>query len=42
MATDVGTILVGDQAVEYGIIDEVGGLSSALDKLDQMIENKMK
>ncbi|MEW8973462.1 MAG: ATP-dependent Clp protease proteolytic subunit [Tissierellaceae bacterium] len=42
LANDVGTILVGDQAVEYGLIDEVGGLSSALDKLDQMIENKMK
>lgn len=42
LANDVGTILVGNQAVEYGLIDEVGGLSSALDKLDQMIENKMK
>lgn len=33
MADDIGTVLIGAQAVEAGIIDEVGGLSAALHKL---------
>ncbi len=37
MATDVGTIIDGKQAVEVGLIDEVGGLSAALDALREMI-----
>ena len=37
MATDVGSIIEGREAVEYGIIDEVGGLDSALDALKKMI-----
>ena len=37
MATDVGSIIDGDQAVEYGIIDSVGGLSDALEALREMI-----
>ena len=41
MATDVGTIIEGREAVEYGLIDEVGGLDKALDALKEMIrENK--
>lgn len=40
MATDVGSIIDGDEAVEYGIIDAVGGLSDALSALRDMIENK--
>ncbi len=41
IATDVGSIIDGDQAVEYGIIDRVGGLSDALEALKKMIkENK--
>lgn len=42
LANDVGTILVGDEAVKYGLINSVGGLSDALDKLNGMIEDKMK
>ncbi len=42
LANDVGTILVGDEAVKYGLINSVGGLSDALDKLNVMIEDKMK
>lgn len=38
MATDVGTILYGRQAVESGLIDELGTLSSALEYLHQKIE----
>ena len=37
MANDVGTILYGKEAVEIGLIDEVGGLNKALKKLKEMI-----
>ena len=36
MATDCGTILDGREAVEYGIIDEVGGLDRALEVLREL------
>jgi ATP-dependent protease ClpP protease subunit len=35
---DVGTVLDGENAVECGIIDELGGLSDALDYLNKRIE----
>lgn len=38
IATDVGTILYGEQAVESGLIDNLGGLSDALSALHSMIE----
>ena len=37
LATDVGTILYGKEAVAAGLIDQLGGLSDALDALHQMI-----
>ncbi len=37
LTKDLGTILVGKQAVDEGIIDEVGGISDALKKLYAMI-----
>ena len=37
MATDVGSIIEGREAVEYGLIDEVGGLDRALEELRGMI-----
>jgi ATP-dependent protease ClpP protease subunit len=37
MATDVGSIIEGHEAVEYGIIDAVGGLSDAIGALREMI-----
>ena len=37
MSIDVGTILFGREAVEAGIIDEVGGISQAIGKLRSMI-----
>ena len=40
MATDVGSIIEGREAVEYGIIDEVGGLDKALDALRGMIRER--
>ena len=38
MANDVGTLLFGPEAVEIGLIDEVGSLSDALKKLRSMSE----
>lgn len=38
MATDVGTILYGKEAVSSGLIDKLGGLSDALSALHKMIE----
>ena len=40
MATDVGSIIEGDEAVEYGIIDAVGGLSDAIGALREMIRRE--
>lgn len=37
LTRDVGTILVGKEAVKQGIIDEVGGIKDALCKLNNMI-----
>lgn len=39
MANDVGTIVSGDDAVKFGLIDEKGGLDSALDFLYNEIIN---
>ncbi len=38
MATDVGTILYGKDAVASGLIDKLGGLSMALSALHKMID----
>ena len=38
MATDVGTILYGKEAVSSGLIDELGGLNDALSCLHGMID----
>ena len=40
MATDVGTILYGKEAVASGLIDELGGISDALSALREMIGKK--
>ncbi|MEN6349199.1 MAG: ClpP family protease [Syntrophomonas sp.] len=36
LARDIGTVLVGKDAVECGLIDEVGGLHAALAKLTEL------
>ena len=38
MATDVGTILYGKEAVSSGLIDQLGGLSDAMKCLHEMIK----
>lgn len=40
LVRDIGTVLVGPDAVKDGLIDEVGGLSDALKKLDELIQDK--
>lgn len=42
LLNDMGTILIGKQAVDYGLIDEVGGLSNAINKLEDIIDNGNK
>jgi len=42
IATDVGSIISGEEAVSYGIIDRVGGLFDALDELRKMIKESEK
>ncbi|ROR22105.1 ATP-dependent protease ClpP protease subunit [Mobilisporobacter senegalensis] len=37
LAKDVGSILIGDEAVVRGLIDEVGGINKALQRLNEMI-----
>lgn len=40
LVMDVGTVLDGEGAVKSGLIDQMGGLSDALDFLNIMIEEK--
>lgn len=38
LARDIGTVLIGKEAVECGLIDEVGGIGAATAKLKRMAE----
>lgn len=40
LLNDMGTILIGEQAVKCGLIDEVGGIKEALSKLNELIKGK--
>jgi ATP-dependent protease ClpP protease subunit len=40
LARDIGTNVVGADAVKYGLINEVGGLGQALKKLNELISAK--
>lgn len=42
MATDVGTVLYGKEAVACGLIDRLGGLNDALGTLHRMIRSAKK
>ncbi|GAB4257359.1 MAG: ATP-dependent Clp protease proteolytic subunit [Thermincola ferriacetica] len=38
LARDIGAVLIGKDAVDVGLIDEVGGVSQAMNKLRELIE----
>lgn len=40
LAADVGSVIYGEEAVELGLIDRIGGLSDAMGRLYEMIEEK--
>lgn len=40
LAADVGSVIYGEEAVELGLIDRIGGLSDALECLHNMIEGQ--
>lgn len=40
MSSDLGTILVGEEAVEAGLIDENGSIDKAWNKLKFICQNK--
>lgn len=40
LSQDIGTVVVGHRAVEYGLINEVGSIKAALAKLDQLIDEQ--
>ena len=40
LAADVGSVIYGEEAVELGLIDRIGGLSDALECLHQMIAER--
>ena len=42
LTKDVGTILVGEEAVSEGIINETGGIKEAMTKLHGLIDKKKK
>ena len=42
LAADIGSILYGQEAVQLGLIDRIGGLSDALDCLHAMIAQQKK
>jgi ATP-dependent protease ClpP protease subunit len=40
LTRDIGTNVVGDDAVEYGLIDGIGGIGTAIRKINELIEMK--
>ncbi|MCC8060347.1 MAG: ATP-dependent Clp protease proteolytic subunit [Clostridiales bacterium] len=42
LTRDLGTVLVGEQAVRQGLIDEVGGIDAAIGKLHRMIDKRRR
>lgn len=40
LTKDLGTILVGEDAVKEGLIDEVGGIRSAMKKIYEMMKER--
>ena len=42
LARDIGSVLIGKEAVDKGLINEVGGVGEAVAKLKAMIEEEKK
>lgn len=42
LTRDIGTNVIGPEAVKYGLMDEVGGIGEAMKKLNELIELKKK
>ena len=42
LTRDLGTVLVGEQAVDAGLINQVGGIKEALGKLYEMIDGRKR
>lgn len=42
LTRDIGTNVIGPEAVKYGLMDEVGGIGEAIKKLNELIELKKK
>ena len=40
LAADVGSVIYGEEAVELGLVDRIGGLSDSLSCLHEMIEER--
>ena len=40
LTKDLGTILVGNECVKEGIIDDVGGIREAIRKLHELIQKE--
>lgn len=42
LTRDIGTNIVGENAVKYGLIDHVGGIKEAMEKIKELIEYREK
>ena len=42
LVRDVGTVLIGKEAVELGLVNEVGGLNAALAKLRSLVRSRKR
>lgn len=42
LTRDIGTNIVGEDAVKYGLIDHVGGIKEAMEKIKELIEHRNK
>ncbi|WP_077617872.1 ClpP family protease [Bacillus sinesaloumensis] len=40
LTRDIGTNVIGSDAVDYGLINEIGGIGQAIKKLNELIEEK--
>lgn len=41
LVRDVGTVLIGEEAINCGLIDEMGGVAQAINKLNQLVDSTL-